>query len=141
MTTQNMKDTTTGGADTAAHRIQDLIDQAAQDGEIGDDTPIFDIAGYSATFGDLRQVLAASLLADRLMVGVEQIQGKVSGLLHFDANEAPPPDDERWAQDLCELNEDVTGIYVELENAYAAAQGDPHAGSAGNAGDAAGSAT
>lgn len=113
--------------ESAAHRLQALIDQAAQDGEVGDATPIFDVAGYSATFGDLREVLATARLADRLMSGLERVQREVAALLHFDANESAPPDDERWAQSLYELNEFVTDTYVRLENAYAAAQGDPHA--------------
>ena len=76
---------------------------------------------------ELRELLATGPLAARLMDGLERVQSRVAGLLHFDANESAPPEDERWAQDLYLLNEDVTGIYVELENAYAAAQGDPHA--------------
>ena len=76
---------------------------------------------------ELRELLATGPLAARLMDGLERVQSRVSRLLHFDANESAPPEDERWAQDLYLLNEDVTGIYVELENAYAAAQGDPRA--------------
>lgn len=76
---------------------------------------------------ELRALLATGPLAARLMNGLERIQREVSALLHFDANESAPPDDERWAQDLYLLNEFVTEAYVELENAYAAAQGDPRA--------------
>ena len=76
---------------------------------------------------ELRELLATGPLAARLMDGLEHVQSRVSGLLHFDANESAPPDDERWAQDLYLLNEDVTAVYVELENAYAAATGDERA--------------
>ena len=72
---------------------------------------------------ELRALLAIGPLADRLMNGLERVQREVSALLHFDANESAPPDDERWAQSLYELNEFVTEAYVELENAYAAANG------------------
>lgn len=49
--------------ESAADRLQALFDQAATDGEVGDDTPILDVAGYTATFGDLREVLATAASA------------------------------------------------------------------------------
>lgn len=129
------------GADTGADRLGRFLNNEEAGGVGGDDTPVYDAAGYDLTYGDLREVLRERDTFKARLDSLETAPGNadaetqpcehagtVFGVLtklhmrihrdfNFDASESAAPDDERWARVMDDLVTFADELYLPLADA------------------------